>query len=99
MASPNQAPISSSTAEYRKLAVTLEQAGLYKTDITQYYYIAALLASLFAATFWLVGHGHIFLGAFTIGAFWQQVCSSSIQGYWWDGDRSQLHPGQGWIVI
>ncbi|MEW5302936.1 MAG: hypothetical protein WDW38_003953 [Sanguina aurantia] len=73
MASPNQAPISSSTAEFRKLAVTLEQAGLYKTDITQYYYIAALLVTLFSATFWLVGHGHIFLGAFTLGAFWQQL--------------------------
>lgn len=61
---------------FRRMAVDVERAGLYKRNPWNYYLLFAYLTALFATTWWLVGQGtisSIILASFTIGAFWGQL--------------------------
>lgn len=69
-------PESVQAAAFRKMAVDVEKADLYKRNHGNYYLLYAYLASLYLLTWWLIftnTWAGILIGSCTIGAFWGQL--------------------------
>lgn len=66
-------PLPEATVKYNQLLQELKAEGLFETNYSFYFKLAAWLVSLYCLTWYLMVRGHWILGTFSVALFWQQV--------------------------